>query len=351
MPLARLPRFFGALCVCLASACISVDAGASQVPHLSGVHVLQGSQYKFADPFEIYAVAGRLWITNGGTNQLTVISASTGSVYKVLNPGPYHLWLGGVPLAVAGNDIWTLGYKTGYLLNLLVELNGSTGAVIRAINVGTKYNLNSAHAMIVSGSEMWLGTNTLTEFNLLTGRVVRSISSHVFLPEAIAVAHGDVWEFNAAGGVTLSEFATSSGKFQRSISLPGTPSSYGGYPPMNMVIVGNDLWLPAGSQAFKISTVTGKVLTRLNKPSYGIGKAMWVVALSNRVWFVNLQANSVTELNQSSAALVHVDKGSPYNFENPQAAAVIDGSVWVTNSYQFQSPPTNGGSITVLPAT
>jgi hypothetical protein len=280
-----------------------------------------------------------------------MISASTGAVYKILNPGPYHLWLGGVPLAVAGNDIWTLGYKSGYLLNLLVELNGSTGAIIRAISVGTKYNLNSAHAMLVSGSDLWLGTNALTEFNLQTGKFVRTINNHVAEPGAIATTHGDVWELNTFSG-TLSEFVASTGNFLRSVSLAGAPKSYGGYPPMNMVVVGNDLWVPAGSQAFKISATTGKVLKRLNSSSFGFGKAMWVAALANRVWFVNLAGNTVTELNEASATLVKIDKGSPYDFKNPQAAAVVDGSVWVTNSYQLQAPSASAnGSITVLPAT
>jgi hypothetical protein len=194
---------------------------------------------------------------------------------------------------------------------------------------------------------MWLGTNQLTEFNLLTGKFVRAIADQVEGPCAITPTHGDIWEFNVPG--TLAEFSASSGKFLRSVDLRGAPRSYEGYPPLNMVTVGNDLWIPAGSQAFMVSSVTGKVLKRLDTSKYDFDKAMWVTALGNRVWFVNLGSSSVTELNESSAGLVAVDRGSPYAFENPQAAAVVDGSVWVTNSYQFQA--TVNGSLTVFPAT
>jgi hypothetical protein len=131
--LSRLQGWLRALVVCLASVVIT-SAGASEISHVSGIQVMQGSQYKFADPLEIYAVAGRLWINNADSNELTIVSAPSGNVDRILDPGQYHLWLGGVPLTVVGNDVWTLGYKTGYktgyLLNLLVELNGSTGAII-----------------------------------------------------------------------------------------------------------------------------------------------------------------------------------------------------------------------------
>jgi hypothetical protein len=332
------------------SALLEAGAGsaaqASTCPKISGTKVLKGARYQFAEPASTVAVAGRVWVASIG-NRATIVNPASGAVVKVLGPGPYHLWLSPL-LAVQGNDVWTLGYKSGYLLNDLVELNGSTGSFIRAINVGTSHDLNSEHSMIVSNGFLWVGTNVLCEFNLRTGKFVRSITRHVIGPSAIAVTRGQVWEVNVDG--TLSVFNATTGAFVHEVALPGTPASYGGDPPTEMAVSGSDLWVPAGTQVFKISTATSGVLLRMNAPSWGLKSAMAAVTSGGHVWIVSYGNNSVLEVSESTGMLVKTDKGSPYSFNVPWGATIASGSVWVANSSQSIAA-NNPGSVTVFPAT
>jgi hypothetical protein len=329
-------------------------ANASPTPRLSGIEVLQGSSYGFAEPNEIYPVGGMLWISNLDANRVTVINGTSGTVYKTLPSGKDRLWVD-PRIAVQGSDVWTLGYSGGsFYPNLFVELNGSTGAVIRSTKVVANpisLQLQSTESMVASGNDLWLAVaTTLYEFNGMTGKVLRSSANHLVTSSAMVLAHGDVWAFNTDG--TLSEFASSTCKFIRSVSLSGAQAGTGGYPPEAMAVSGTTLWVPAGTEAFRVSTSSGGILSRLKGASFGFNKAMWVATTKNRVWVVNLAGESLTELVQSTGALVKIDKGKPYDFIDPQAAAIFGGSLWVTNSHQLhQGGAGQVGSVTVLPAS
>jgi hypothetical protein len=336
-----------AVIAALVAAGAAPAARASSSPAIAGIKVLKGSAYKFAWPFAPFAVAGRIWVTNLDANRVTILNPTTGAVAKVLNPGSYHLWSAPTALAVQGNNVWTLGFKSGYALSYLVELNGVTGAVVRAINVGTSHNLNSEHAMVVSGGFLWIGTNVLSEFNLTTGRFVRSIVNHAIAPAAITVTSGHVWMVDVSG--SLSEFNATTGAFMRQVTLPGAGAAIGGYPPVELALTGTSLWVPTGSLVFEVSTATGAVV-RLHTSSWGLNKAMATVAAGGHVWIVSFGSNEVVEVSASTSTLVKTETGAPYDFNYPWGAVVADGHVWVANSSQALGT-SDPGSVTVFPAT
>ncbi len=311
--------------------------------------MLHGSPYKFLEPQDIYAAGGNLWVDNQ-SGEMTVINGANGTAFKVITSGKYHLFT--TPKAVQGSDIWVLG-SSGRSYNLLVELNGATGAVVRTTkiaNAASSLQLDLMQSMVASSNHVWISlqSNKLYEFNGLTGKMLRSITSHLDLPSAMVLAHGDLWAFNGFGG-TLSEFSQSSGKFIRSVTLPGASDALDGELPASMAVSGSNLWVPSGTEAFRVSTSSGAVLSHEGGTSFGFKDALWVATSGSHIWFTNYGANSLTELVTSTGALVRVVKGKPYDFNDPCAAATMGGRIWVANAGQFQAG--QWGSVTVLPAT
>ncbi len=111
-----------------------------------------------------------------------------------------------------------------------------------------------------------------------------------------------------------------------------------------------------GNSVTELSASTGALVRVDSGPRYGFDQVVSgigglivlpgpsaIASDGTHVWVANSNGNSVTELSSSTGALVRVIRGSSYGFDYPEGIARNANHVWVVNS--------NGNSVTELSAS
>jgi YVTN family beta-propeller protein len=131
-------------------------------------------------------------VTNSGSNTVSELNASTGSVIQTIT-------VGHAPVGVSsdGTHVWVVNISG----NTVSELNAATGSVIQTITVGTEPTGVSS-----DGTHVWVtnsGSNTLSELDASTGSVIQTIPVGT-KPLGVSSDGTDVWVTNS-GSNTVSE--------------------------------------------------------------------------------------------------------------------------------------------------
>jgi YVTN family beta-propeller protein len=222
--------------------------------------------------------SGNAWVTNYGSNTVSVLSSTTGTVVNTYPTGTSPV---GIAIDSSGN-VWVTNYGS----NTVSELSSTTGTVVNTYSTGT----NPVGIAIDSSENVWItnyGSNTVSELSSTTGAVLTSPYPTGTGPYNLTIdASNNVWVANS-GDNTVTE-----------ISSGGTNTITVGSEPTNIIV----------------------------DPS-----------LNHNLWVTNSGDSTVTELSPSGETLGIFVAGS-----NPRGAAVNTnyGDVWIT-SYGTTSFPGN----------
>ena len=175
-----------------------------------------------------------IWVANYGSNTVSVINASSASVVATYAAGSYP-----GALASDGTHIWVTSYGT----NTLTELNLSNGAVVNTYTFGSA--LFGLGAVLFDRTNIWVSvssTNSVEKILASTGAVEGSFSAGPS-PGALAFDGTNLWIANY-GANTLTEMLASNGSVLGTISVSN---------PSGVAFDGSNLWV----SNYLESTVTG----------------------------------------------------------------------------------------------
>jgi len=88
-----------------------------------------------------------------------------------------------------------------------------------------------------------------------------------------------------------------------------------------------------GNSVTELSETTGALVKVISGSSYGFDDPEAITSDGTHVWVANEYGNSVTELSASTGALVKVIRGSSYGFNSPDAVTSGGTHVWAANMY------------------
>ncbi|HEY3907328.1 MAG TPA: hypothetical protein VGM14_25720 [Streptosporangiaceae bacterium] len=250
---------------------------------------IDGFDFTSAFPAGLASFGGHLWITNPGSDTVTVwpqfgaTSVQASPVKACVSTSTRAVT---VPAAGSGCP----ASAAAITWNIPGPAGPGVDPGIAPIFSGEQYQLNDPEAMISDGTDLFIantGGNSVTEMVGSDGSLVRVIQGPSFAfsqPSALISDGGHIWVANT-GGNSVTEFNASDGSLVRVVTDPS-----------------------------------------FNKPSA-------LVSDGSHIWVTNGGGNSVTELNASDGSVVQVVQGTSYAFDNPDAL-VFDGSnIWVANEF------------------
>ncbi len=282
------------------------------------VRILQGGDYQFYGADGIVADGDNLFVSNGDSDSLTEVSASTGALIRVIANN--HIDSPG-PLVVIGDNLFVAsrsGGPTGY--GSLAELNAATGTLVRVINNATSCDFQRPQtcsvvlprAMTSEGNHLFVtggGANWgfVAEFNPSNGGLQRVFfnTSLAEDPEAVAVSGNRLF----VDAVAVSEFSLSSGSLKRTTTQTGSDF------PVYMGLAQHELFVASRSSVTDYSVISGTEVRVAWGPHYRFDMPDAMVAAGPDLFVVNGgtpwsslagAGASVTEIDVHSGALVRV---------------------------------------------
>jgi outer membrane protein assembly factor BamB len=229
-------------------------------------------------------------------------------------------------IAVADGKVWI----TNEVNNSVAELNASNGHLVTTLS-GTGYRFNASDLIAADQSHIWIpngsasnANGTITELSASNGSLVRVLNegSHgLNYPAAIADDGKHVWI--TSGGSSLIELDASTGRWIRTISLPG--ASAGG-----ISAVGNDVWIEGGEMVVELSANDGS-----QKFDQGFGNGDAVVDDGTHVWVADLgvgsSSSAIIELNADNGQLIRTISGPNGELHSISAMAACHSHIWVAD--------------------
>ncbi len=237
-----------------------------------------------------------IWVTNGGTNNVTKINPTTGATI-----GTYAVGAG--PFAIAfdpsTNSIWTANFGGG-TGTTVTKISAATGALIGTYTVGTG---PYAIAFDPSTNSIWTanyGTSNVTKLSAATGALIGTYAAAgTTYANGIAFdsSTNSMWVANRGGGAT--KFSAATGAVIGTYTTSGTsPISVAFDSSTNSVWVTNF----GSNNVSKLGASTG-ALTGI----YAVGSLPFGVAfdpVTNTIWVTNNGTSNVTNLSAATGAVI-----------------------------------------------
>ena len=103
--------------------------------------------------------------------------------------------------------------------------------------------------------------------------------------------------------------------------------------PSGVALVGNDLFVAnsAGNSVSELNQSTGALVATISATKFGFKRPTAIVAVGNDLFVANGAGNSVSELTASTRRHVRTVKGSRYGFNDPVALAASGADLFVLN--------------------
>ncbi len=217
-----------------------------------------GNSYNFKAPTSAAVVGGHLFVTNGGNNTVTEVSASTGAFVAGISARRYKFQHPSAIVAV-GTDLFVANASG----NSVTELSATDLKHVRTIR-RPKYHFADPVALASSGPDLFVlnGSGSMTEISAGTGALIGTVSGPAFgfhTPTGLAVADGKVFVANSTG---------------------------------NTLTV--------------INAQTRALIGTLSGPSYGFDTPIGVAFDGTHVWVTNQSADSVTEISPTTLQALDV---------------------------------------------
>jgi hypothetical protein len=193
----------GTLFVASASGVITELNGSSSAL----TRTMSSSGYRFSDPVALTISWPNLYVVNKNNSTVTIITASTGHLVKVVGNTVQHRSALAHPnaIAIAGSDFWV----TNSTSSTVTEFNKTTGAFVRTLS-SHAYQFSAPGGISFDGIHLWVtnsATNTVTEFSASNGSLVQVITNS---------------SLNGGYGFDAPSTTIASGKYVYVVSPPGT---------------------------------------------------------------------------------------------------------------------------------
>lgn len=291
------------------------DSGSNAITELNAsngslVKTIQLGTDQFDVPIGIATGDGYLWVVNTGGHSVTQLNASDGSLVRVIESPKYQFYS---PSAITYGDghLWITSDGSTKHNPSLVELNPTNGALVRVIY---SKGLYSPFGITIHGQDVWVTNqlnNSVAEFNASSGSLLRVISAPSFRfdePYGIQSARNNLWVSNGRGQYPMTEINASTGSLVRVIKTTkawsDNPSNVStGTDPWNFDVDGSTVWIANGANLVEISATSGALIRVVSGEANNFDFTQNVIANSTRVWASSFGSSTVTELNATNGDL------------------------------------------------
>jgi len=231
-----------------------------------------------------------VWVTNGGSNTVSKIQISTGTVVATIAVGT-----GPAGISIDTNYIWVANLDNGSG-NTVTKINISTDAVISTITVGT-----GPIGISSDGTYVWVTnvvSNNVSRITISTSAVTTITNAFFNRPTVINADGTSVWLSNGGlgSGTTVSQL-DSVGNYTATITV--------GLNPLGINSDGTYVWVAnrgggTGNTVTQIDASTGTVIATITVGTGPIGTD----SDGTYVWVSNGTSNTVTQINASTGTVI-----------------------------------------------
>jgi len=239
-------------------------------------------------------------------------------------------------IAISGNHAYVVSQPDPSAPGFVTEVNAATGQITRTFT-GSMFNFTAPALITIAGSTGVIGyNNTIVEFSLATGKLIRKINApkyHLAGIDAIATNGPNIFvagtnedpkativssvtEFNAATGALVNCF------YAPKYHLNG---------PTGFAFSGSNLFVSSYSSVTEINAATGAVVRVLSAPNYQFSQTSGIMIDGPNAFVANNK--SVTEFNASTGALVRVIAGPSYRFDAVSTLVPYGSNIYATSIY------------------
>ena len=303
-------------------------------------------------PAELAVDASGIWAVDQTGDQLVEFSTSTGQVLdSVALPDPAC----GVPspgcdppfpfafsdVSSDGVDVWVTNSQT----DVVTEVSASSGTVVRVITPAGSRPVT----VDADGTDVWVVVSGgVDEYTAATGAFVRQIG----LPGASdALSDGtNVW---VADGTHVAELSAASGDVLGSTATAALQGGASG-----LADDGTHVWATTAVGLEELSATSGDAIRYVHGPTYRFAGVGGVVSNGSRVWVVDqiytatttYVPGGLTELSALTAAPI-LAPWMRYSLNQPRSIVATPSKVFVGGMTLGPYPGAQPGSVTELDAT
>jgi hypothetical protein len=310
------------------------------------------SGHEFNYPSGLAFAGGHLWVANEHGNSVSEIDPSTGAWMASLTSGPYGL---DAPTAIAasGPDIFVANS-----VKSISEINANTRQLVRII-FGSEYRFSKPVAITVAGGRVLVlnagtGAGSITEFSAQNGLLLKTISGARFAfndPTAFTTNGQNIYVADK-GNNSVTEVNMVSGRLVDVISQQGLSE------PDGIAAEDGRIWV-ADSQtnaATEINAATNAVVSTYtdSDADYGFWDPATVIAAAGNVYIATPYGTSpmVTKVEATTGTpdWYMCNTNGPYYFSELSAFAVQGNNLWVASrtGANSQTPAAATGSLTEM---
>jgi hypothetical protein len=310
------------------------------------------SGHEFDYPSGLVFADGHLWVANEHGNSVSEIDPSNGAWMASLTSGPYGI---DAPTAIATNgpDIFVANS-----VKSISEINASTRQLVRIV-FGSEYHFSRPVAITVAGGRVLVlnaGTNagSITEFSAQNGLLLKTISGSRFAfddPAAFTTNGQDVYVADK-GNNSVTEVNMVTGRLVDVISQQGLSE------PDGIAVEDGRVWVAdnQSSAATEINAANDTVVSTFNdsEGQYGFGNPTTVIAAAGNVYIATPYSTSpmVTKVEATTGTpdWYMCNTNGPYYFSELSAFAVQGNNLWVASrtGANSKTPAAATGSLTEM---
>jgi len=332
--LARLSRrgFAVSLAGALLGATAFITAGPAVAQGRAARAHSSGSSYNFNAPTSAATVGNDLFVTNGGNNSVTEVSASTGGFVAGISARRYRFQHPSAIVSV-GADLFVANAAG----NSVTEIRAIDLKHLRTIH-RPKYHFSDPIVLAPFGQNLFVlnGTGSVTEIATGSGALIGTASGPAFgfhSPTGLAVANGLVFVADSANN-TVTVINAQTRALVEILSGP----SYGFSTPIGVAFDGADVWVTnqGTDSVTEISATTLQAVKVLvdttNLPSvgpitFGDGYVFTLSPPGPSPMVSQIQISP----SPPTVEWMMCNTNGPYLFNNPQAAVVNGTNLWIVN--------------------
>lgn len=290
-----------------------------------------------SDPVSFVVAGNYLWVASCRGNTLTEININTKQVVNILNNKSYRFNCPG-SMVFDGTHIWV----ANSLGSSITELSSSTGKLVRVLKVP---QISSPNFLAINGKDLWvINTNSrlykgkcfLSEFNILSGKLVKTILQPKVIPYvlvnplALVFVGGNIWVTD--NNAVADEFNSVTGRYIRTTvkdnNLPAVIN------PMCITRGAGVIWVCAGglNKVVEFNASTGKYIKAIS----GVKLPQQIIIRGNDLYVYSANPNVLAEYNITSGHLIKYYFNT--NFAGMTGAIIFSGRyIWVVNYNSYST--------------
>lgn len=252
-----------------------------------------------------------IWVTNNGSNNVTKLTAATGSVV-----GTYSVGTAPVGICFDGTNIWVANSGS----NNVTKLTASTGAAVGTYAVGT-----SPQYLCYDGANIWVtnaGSNNVMRLTASTGAVAGTYATDSN-PAGICFDGTNIWVANCNYTTqSLSKFVAATGVLVGTYSYLWNVNS-----PLGICFDGTNIWT-ANSGSFGVAKIVANTAAFVGEYFTDTDSPYWICFDGTSIWATYPSGNIRKILPATATVIGRYKAGS-----GPRGVCFDGTYIWVANYF------------------